>query len=97
MFILISIRIFVKLIQEYRGGAYIYSDGKGLNHKRPKMALTTLESFFIYCSTCNNSTFTKSTFFNACNDPFLMTHVMFDTLYSYMYIMMWPCMYKIYP
>ena len=50
MFILdsISISIFVKLIQEYRGGAYIYSGGKWLNHQRPKMALTTLESFFIY-------------------------------------------------
>ena len=45
MFILNSISIFVKLIQEYRGGAYIYSGGKGLNHQRPKMALTTLESF----------------------------------------------------
>ena len=33
MFILNSIGIFVKLIQEYRGGAYIYSGGKGLNHQ----------------------------------------------------------------
>ena len=48
MFILNSISIFVKLIQEYRGGAYIYSGGKGLNHQKPKMALTTLESFFLY-------------------------------------------------
>ena len=46
MFILNSISIFVKLIQEYRGGGYIYSGGKGLNHQRPNMALTTLESFF---------------------------------------------------
>ena len=34
MFILNSIGIFVKLIQEYRGGAYIYSGGKGLAPKQ---------------------------------------------------------------
>ena len=47
MSILNSIGIFVKLNQEYRGGSYIYSDGKGLDHhgQRTKMALATLESF----------------------------------------------------
>ena len=42
MFILNSIGIFVKLIQEYRGGAYIYSGGKGLTFENVA-ALTLIQ------------------------------------------------------